>query len=118
MGFLILHFTFDEENITDRPALSRASYVWLATIPMYMLGLLFFYLFYTKAHVWKSNGVVVGYRYSYKDENQKESDQKNCVCCSTPALAEEENQNETDKQIPKWQKNLIGHWVNHDEGGL
>ena len=120
IGFLTLHFVFEGENITDRPVLANASYVWLATIPIYITGLLFFHLFYTKAHVWKSNGVVVGYHYIHKDENQEKNrigvdqEKRTCVCCFTPC-SKEENQN---VQIPKWQQNLIGHWVNHDENGL
>ena len=41
---------------------------------------------------------------------------RTCVCCFIPS-SKEENQNAKDIQISKWQKNLIGYWVNHNDDG-
>ena len=58
----MFHFIFDI-NITDRPALYRATIFWLFTIPMYWVSLTFLWIFYEYGHAWKKNGVVVGYEY-------------------------------------------------------
>ena len=75
---------FTDEKITDRPALERSTYIWMSTIPILGLSWLFLYLFYKFGHVWKSEGVVVGFEY----DND---------------LVDERNK--------LWQTNMLGHWV-------
>ena len=75
---------FIDEKITDEPALERSTYIWISTIPILGLSWLFLYLFYKFGHVWKSEGVVVGFEY----DND---------------LVDESNK--------LWQTNMLGHWV-------
>ena len=63
LGCIILHFAFDFNITTDSLAMFRATMFWLFIIPMYWLSLGLFWLFYNIGHVWKKNGVIVGYEF-------------------------------------------------------
>jgi hypothetical protein len=49
---------------------------WLATIPIYCLSLFFVFLFYNKGHVWKKEGVSVGYKYDCTDDVKRKKWQR------------------------------------------
>ena len=59
---LVMLFTLDID-LTKQLATENATRVWLAALPAYWLALLLLYLFYTQCHVWKSEGIVVGFKY-------------------------------------------------------
>ena len=77
IGFLTLHKYFDID-ITDtsgcgipkggncRLALERATYCWLATVPLYLVSWLCLWYFYNCEHSWKKNNIVVGWQYDNK----------------------------------------------------
>ena len=63
IGFQILNCMWKENVLLDRLHLFHATRFWLTTIPTYCLSLFFVFLFYNKGHVWKKEGVSVGYKY-------------------------------------------------------
>ena len=83
IGLLLWGFRV-QDNFMTRPALARATYFWISTIPLHGLSWLFLGLFYKFGHVWTSRGVVVGFEFD-------------------DSLVEEENR--------KWQEKAVGKWV-------
>ena len=83
---LVLLFTLDID-LTKQLATENATLVWLSVLPTYSLALLLLFLFYEYCHVWKSEGVVVGFKYDC-NENSEES---------------------------LYDKNFKGSWVSHSE---
>merc|ERR1712051_226045 len=63
IGFQILNCMWKENVLLDRLHLCHATHFWLTTIPTYCLSLFFVFLFYNKGHVWKKEGVSVGFKY-------------------------------------------------------
>ena len=83
IGFQVLNCVWKENVLLDRLHLYHATHFWLTTIPIYCLSLFFVFLFYNKAHVWKKEGVSVGYKYDCTDDDRRK----------------------------KWQRKFHGEWV-------
>ena len=50
-------------DLTKQWATRNALILWVSLIPTHFLALLFLFIFYKHCHVWKREGVVVGFAY-------------------------------------------------------
>ena len=50
-------------DLTAQLATRNALILWVSLIPTHFVALLFLFIFYKHCHVWKKEGVVVGFAY-------------------------------------------------------
>ena len=58
-----------EVDCSKQLATRNANMVWYSLVPLYLLALGLLYLFYERCHVWKKEGVSVGFQF---ETNPKE----------------------------------------------
>ena len=66
LGGLLLTY-FYNIDLTQQLATRNATWAWLSLVPTYMLALGLLGIFYEKFHVWKKEGVVVGFVYDQSE---------------------------------------------------
>ena len=90
-----------EIDLTKQLATKNALICWSCLIPAHFLALGLLLVFYQYCHVWKKEGVVVGYAY------QKSTNNALCRSCGNSYQKSENN----DKE----QQRFKGYWVTHQK---
>ena len=68
--FLSLLMTFKLDiDLSQQLAIRNATLILLSALPVQLLALGLYYLFYKNCHVWRSEGVIVGFSYDLSPEN-------------------------------------------------
>ena len=59
----VVFLLYMDIDLTKQLATRNALIIWVSIIPTHFLALLFLFIFYKHCHVWKKEGVVVGFAY-------------------------------------------------------
>ena len=105
----LLFTYFYNIDLTQQTATRNATWIWLSLVPTYTLALCILGSFYEKFHVWKKEGVVVGFVYDQSEACKKNLLQQKFKGSWTSHYKETVTQKDSRGQSPMWE--LLAFWI-------